>query len=536
MPSISNGQIIWDYNDWTAGLNEQYVSGLSDVPIPIAGSGFSAASRFNPFRSYGYASPGFNPTNLTNVSVLTDLLVGVTVSTESGVNYGYAISQGDKLHRIDIANKEISNAGSWPRTIVGVGAITGNDVIAYTANVGGVATPCVFYSWNDSGGAWNIGRFRTDTGAFDDDFMSTVPATPLTPSGNNKPHAMYIGANDIMYIWDGNKIHAYDGATGADGTCSTGVLTLPQGYIGTAFAAYDGGTPYLACFAYYSPAGNSVQTNVTASTQAMCFFYDYFSLDPTRAIPLNDRAVTSAFNWKGTIGCFTVGNNLTNDSENRYARLKIFNGVEFETATPFIGNAPRWGGIDIVGDSIQWTDGGNLFSYGAPFPGMPQKLNKIGGGGGTSNGILRTLGGITGFQAIGTGTTTSGGLQYMQTATFDHNASFSSNPAFPSFKWGFEGAVQRVRVEFARETSGGHGITVFLVNDSSGTSQIISNLQTITSANSALEYEATTSGGSLPSFTELRVGWSYTAGAANTAAPVVKKVVVTYYEQGITGN
>lgn len=535
MPSISKNQIIWDYTDWLAGLNEQYSTDVTYVPIPLAGNGLSSSLRMNPFRNYGYITPGFSPTDITNVSVVANVLLNSCLSAESGTSYAYLIEQGSKLHRMDISTKTLTNAGSWPHTITGAGTITGSDVIAYTANVGGTATPCVFYSWNDSSGAWNIGRFRTDTGAFDDDFMSTVPASALTPAGNNKPHAMWIGANDIMYIWDGNVVQAYDGATGADGTCSTAVLTVPQGYIGTAFAPYDGGSPYLACFAYYAPTGNSVSLNVTSSTQATCFLYDYLSLDPVRVIPINDRSVSSAFSWKGTIGCFCQGNNLVNDGANRNSRLKVFNGVEFETVVTYIGNAPTWGGVDIVGDAIQWTADGKLYSYGAPFENIPATFNCIGGGLGTSNGVVRTIGGTTGFQMLSTGATTLGGLQYMKVGTFDGNAAWTTQPALPVFSWGMRGQVEHIRVEFAKTTSGGHGINLYMVYDNSDSTQILSNVTAITSSNQVLDYDFSNSGGSLPQFTEMRINGSYTAGLLDTACPVIKRVVVTFSEVGIVG-
>jgi len=554
MPSISGGKngesyIVWDYNDWTAGLNKQYSTSPTDVPVAIAGNGISTASRFNPFRYYGYASPGFQPTDVGNVSVVLGYIANMALSAQSGTSYGYAIDVGStagKLHRLDITNITFTNAGAWPHTIVGAGTTSGNDVCAYTCNVGGTPTPCVFYSWEDSNGAsstWNIGRFRTDTEAFDDDFMSTVPASPITPgtnpAANQKPHPMWVGANDILYFFDGNKVHAYDGATGADGTCSSSVLTLPNGYIGTAFAPYDNGAPFLVCFAYYSPVGNSTTLNTTSSTKSTAFFYDYLSLDPTRAVELNDRAVSAAFAYKGTIGCFTEGNNVVNDGADRNSRLKIYNGVEFETKVTFEGDAPAWGGVDVVGDSVQWTAGGNIFCYGVPFEGLDNKFNALGGGAGTSRGVLRTIGGTTGYQVVSTGATTSGGLQYMKAGTYDPNTVWSTNPALPVFNWGYKGQVKSVRVEFAK-TSGGatstrNSLNLSLVYEGGSTSQILSSLRDVTTSNIEKEYQVTSSNGQMIRFNELRVTGSYSAGATSTECPIIKRIVVTYIEVGIVG-
>lgn len=535
MPQVSGDTIIWDYNDWLSGLNKQYVSGLTDVPIPIAGPGLSSASRFNPYRYFGYASPGFDATDVTNASEVDNVLLNIALSNESSTNYGYLIENGSQLHRLDIANKTISSGGSWPHAITGVGTITGSDVIAYTANVGGTSTPCIFYSWNDSGGSWNVGRFRTDTGAFDDDFMSTVPATPLVPSGNNKPHAMWVGANDILYIWDGNRLHAYDGATGTDGTFSSAVMTIPNGYIGTSFAMYDDGAPYLVCYAYYSPSGNSVSVNTTTSGIAMAYFYDYLSLDPVRVVPLNDRVVTAGFSWKGTIGCFTQGNNLVNDGANRFTRLKVWNGAEFETVVTQIGNAPVHGGVDIVGDSIQWASGGATYAFGSPFEGMDAKFNTLAAGGGTSNGVIRTIGGSTGFQLLSTGTTTSGGLEYMKAATFAANATVTGSPALPVFSKGMTGKVRYVRVEFAKTSSDGRALNLFLTYDNSASSTILSGLEDVTATNLTYEYYNDSSGAPLPVFNEIRPIFQWQGGTDESDAPVVKRVVVRFEEVNIEG-
>lgn len=535
MPSITSTQIIWDYNDWLSGLNKQYVAGLTDVPIPLAGNGLSSATKMNPFRFFGYAAPGFDSTDLTNVSLVSSVIRNVTLGAESSTNYGYLVGSDNKLYRLDISSKTLTNNASWPHSTSGVGTVTGSDIIAYTSNVSGTKTPCIFYSWNDSGGSWNIGRFRTDTGVFDDDFMSTVPATPLSPSGNNKPHAMIIGADDLLYVWDGNVLSAYDGSTGADGTFYQAVMTVPNGYIGTCFAPIDTGNPFLSCFAYYSPSGNSVTPDFTSSGYATAFFYDYLDLDPVRAVPLNDRIVTEAFAWKGTIGCFTEGNNLVNDGANRFTRLKIFDGSKFETVLTQIGNAPTHGGCDIVGDSIQWSADGTLFSYGSPFDGMESRFNRIGAGLGTSNGVLRTIGGVSGFQLISTGSTTSGGLQYMKASTFAGNASLTSTPALPVFDVGQTGKLRSVRVEFARSADSGRDFSLYMLAGDSDTCLIISALTTVDSTNLQKEYYFDTSGNPLFVFNELRCIAQWGGGIAETDAPILKRIVATYEKTNLVG-
>lgn len=536
-------RLIFDQDDWLAGMNPQYLTGLTDVPAPQYGAGLGEALRFNPFRYLGYASPGFVPTDVTNVSVVTTNILNVSTGVESSVDYAYGISSGALLHRLVVSTKTLSNAGSWPHTIAVAGAITGSDVSAYTSNVASTATPCQYYSFNDAGGSWNVGRFISSTGAFDDDFLSTVPATPITPSGNTKPHPLIVGADDLLYIGDGNVIQAYDGATGADGTCSTAVLTLPQGYIITSFARYAQPTPFLVAFAYYSPSGNTVTANATAGGPAKAFFWDYLSLDPTYVIDLNDRIVTAAFEWRGTIGCFTQGNNLANDGTNRWSRMKIWNGSIFETVVSFIGNPPGKGGVDVVGDSIQWVayNGStcNVNCYGSPFDGVKAGYNILATGSGTSStgGVLRTIGATNGFQLLSTGATTSGGLQYMKVGTFAGSASARTITVCPQFPTGQKGKVRAVGIDFAKTSiSTGAPINVYLVYENSGTSQVIASTAEITTANLTKWYYVDQAGAALPQFQEMGVLAQWAAGVVDTDAPILRRVMIDYEEVPVEGS
>jgi hypothetical protein len=539
---IGKGRIVFDQDDWLAGLNLQYTAGLTDVPAPEVGNGLSTATRFNPFRYLGYASPGFDPTDVTGVSAVDAVLKNIALSSEvtsAGppvvrTSYAYLISGGQKIFRLELGTKTLST-GSWPYTIVDgkATAAEGLDIVPYTSNITNAATPCVFYTWNDTGGAWNVGRFRTDTSDFTDNFIT---AANFSSTGNNKPHPLVVGADDVLYIGDGNVLQAYDGATGADGTNSTAVLTLPQGYIITSFARISQPVPYLVLFAYYSPVGNSVSADVTTGGPAKAFFYDYLSLDPTYIIDLNDRTVAGGFVWKGTIGCFTEGDNLVNDGANRFSRLKIWNGSLFETAVTYIGNIPTNGGVDVVGDSIQWNTDGIFHSYGAPFEGLKVGLNKLGVGGGITNGVLRTVGGTTGFQLASTGTTTAGGLQYMKVGTFAGNASVGSIVSAPEFSSGMKGKVRSVRIDFAK-TSGSTGasINAYLVTDNGTSSQILSGVALVDSSNLSTWYLRDINGATLPLFYELRVLLTWSGGAVDTDAPVVRRVIVDFEETNISG-
>ena len=67
--------------------------------------------------------------------------------------------------------------------------------------------------------------------AFYDDFMKARPATPLSPAPGSYryPHPMTVGDDDLLYIGDGPRLHAFDGsyASDDDGKFYDSVLKIP---------------------------------------------------------------------------------------------------------------------------------------------------------------------------------------------------------------------------------------------------------------------------------------------------------------------
>lgn len=532
MPTINTtktgGVISFGPQDWLSGLYPQYQSTINATPGFISNQ-LLVASAFHPYRNLGYAAPGFDATDLTNVSVVTDVLRNVCFGYEGSTEYAYTIGANDRLHRIDIINKTLSNAGSWPHSISGAGAETGNDCITYSSNVGGTAAANkivnIFYCWNDSGGSWNVGMFNTSSGVFDDDFMTTVPATPLSPSGNNKPHPMIVGPDDLLYIADGNLLHSYDGDTGNDGTFESTRLRLPAGYIITSFAKLP---DYLVVFAYYSPSGNSVALNSTTSGSASAILWNYLDLDPTYVVPLGDNAVSAGFEYQGTVGCFTQGAKPVQEGENRNCTLQIWNGSAFEVVSQFIGNPPIHGGIDVVDKSIQWNTDGVVHCFGSPFIGTPEGLNKLNVSGGTSLGLLRTIGGLNGFQLISSGTTTAGGAEYFKVNTYGTSGLMQTSAATPYLAPTQIGQIKRIGVKFAKTSSVGRDLAAFLIKENATSIQFISGLQDVTSTTMTTFYDRTVSGDFFGRFQELSLALQWGAGADETDAPIVRQVDVEY--------
>ena len=108
---------------------------------------------------------------------------------------------------------------------------------------------------------------RLPDAEFYDDFMKTRPATPLsnTTGGYNYPHPMIVGDDDLLYIGDGNRLHAFDGqfAGDVDGKVYESVLTVPANQVIKSFEKYNG---FLLIFVDENPTG------VSYASQAKVYF------------------------------------------------------------------------------------------------------------------------------------------------------------------------------------------------------------------------------------------------------------------------
>lgn len=519
MPSLVGKNIIrFDAKDFLAGLYAQYKASLSTNPNCINDQ-LIVANNFNPYRALGYASPGFGLTDLDTVSVMTGLGLNVSTATQSGTLYGYIISNNDRLNRFNVLTRTFTNDASFPHSIVGAGTETGSDCITYSVNVSSTRTPCVFYSWNDSGGAWNVGLFNTSAGTFDDDWLSTVPATPPTPAGNLKPHPMVIGADDVLYIGDGNKLHALDGAIGADGTFFDSVLTLPSDFVISSFAKNG---DYLVIFGYYARNNYSI----TGVDNSSAFFYNYIDRDPTISVPI-PGAVSAGFEYRGSIGCFSYRSSPI-QGQSRDSTLMLWNGSIFEPVQQFIGSAPIHGGVDIVGNSIQWNTAGVIHSWGSPLIGAPDGLNKLTSGLGTSYGLLKTIGGGSGYQILCSGTTTTGGAQYVNGTKYATSALIQTGAVAPLFTPGTIGKVKRVSINFSTTASGGRSIDLYLIRDNNQTTQLISAQTVVTNDTLTSQFDRDISLNTLPEFREISIALQWATASGDASAPIVRYVDVEF--------
>jgi len=131
--------VRWDKDDWMRGLMPFYGAGTDTRP----GDGMANNVAVDPFRRYGFLSPGYTSQDATNSDEIDAILKnGVVVG-----NKAYCIEGGAKLHEVSAAlvTPSVSNTGSWSHTITGTGVV-GEDVAVFTVS----GTRYVFYTWNDN--------------------------------------------------------------------------------------------------------------------------------------------------------------------------------------------------------------------------------------------------------------------------------------------------------------------------------------------------------------------------------------------------
>ena len=270
----------------------------------------------NPYRFLGVLSPGHLFSDVTNTAKVTTVLRSYAIDAAN--EDIYAINDSGEVHKISGLTGNIVDDATWEHDITvhgGHSGLNGHEVILYNAKQGGTSELALFYSWRDTTDG-DVGRYDIGGNTFDDDFMSTVPTNGAAldkTSDTNCP--MVVGDDDVLYIGDGSNLHAYDGQEGNNGTFTKNVLQLPSEFTIISYAKLNNRS--LAIFATSGNASNSFLTS-----ESKCFFWNYLDQDPYNFVDLEDNLVGGAFNWKGTIGCFTGGRRtLFGQIKNRKIKL-----------------------------------------------------------------------------------------------------------------------------------------------------------------------------------------------------------------------
>ena len=506
MPQILSDRIIFDANDWTAGLHPQYAASTPGIQ---KGGGLASAASFDPFRFLGYASVGMDAAAAEGASVVTTVLRSITSYSATSA---YCISGGALLHELNPAMAIITTTGGiFPHTISPHGGhqnAVGSDSVIYNANIDSVLTKQLFYSWND-GTDGDIGTFNFIT-TFDDDFMSTVPSGKAVLNITNQ-HPMIVGDRNILYIGDGGNVHQYDGQTGANGTFTKNALELGNDYIITSFAKFQ---KYLIIFATTEMWGRGIST---------VFFWNYFDDFPSEIFQLGDGNCDGGFVYQNTVGCFLYAPSADRGNASRRGRMLLYDGSRFKEQISFLANIPIYRGVDINGDIIYWNSQGTLYSFGSPFKGVNSGLNILCNLLGSTSGALKNINGIT---YSSSGTAASGGMEQLNGRY--QTGGGSTSMAFPNFPKDKCGKITRVDIIFGQLATAGRSFTLQLRNNDNELSQINTAISTIAAGSLIQKFTTKSDGSQFDTFVGLSAILNWAAGTDNNDAPLIDKIIVYF--------
>jgi len=502
MPKITKNRIIFDQDDWLFGLHQQF--GVADKQQSFT-DGLADSSSFDPFRKWGYASVGYDPVDVTNVSEVDGFAKNGVM--EDNMN-AYFIA-GTKIHQIHTTSSTITNTGGdYPHTIAGTAA-EAEDIVKYTIS----GTEYIFYSYNDTTDG-NIGRLEVGTPTFVDSYwQGTLSAAPMDKYVG---HPMIVGDDDLLYIGNGNSLNAID-SSGV--TAVIDALVIPAGFEIISFAKIQPRT--LVIFASKTPNSGGLYKG-----ECKAYFWDYISEDPYDVQDIYGNLMGEAFEFRGSIGCFTQGATIDRGAVMRGNTLFLYNGDVFKEIASTSANLPIRGGVEVIGRAIYANMGGDLYSFGNPMQGINAGLHKIAEGDGSTSGMLRTFFGFK--QLISSGTGTSGGLELLDIGKYS-TGSFSTVFATPDFGSEFQGRIKNVRVEFTSSATGGREFKLELVNrDGISLGIALTGLIEIGSSETILKRDSDTSGNPFKMFDSIQGIGTWGTGDGNTDAPSIKRIIIDY--------
>lgn len=544
---ILQDRIIWDEQDWVAGLAPQ---NANNIGLTFGGHGASFQRNVNPYRRLGGIAPGYSPTTVSGVdaSSVTAMITAGDASYAGSTPFAY-LAGGAQFHKLTLSGTPALSTSDFPKTIpVGGGASHGGhtdlsikDVVVH--NIG--ASTVAFYSYSDNSdgdvGIYDIGASFTE--AFTTNFMSdyVTSGTVLGSTGssgsflsasNENPHPLIVGDDGALYIGDGRTLRKYDGESETSyGTLSTS-FNLPRGFIIRAFGKI---LNYLVLFTSRSFGSSGSFYRGTT----IVWFWNYLSDKPNYSYIIPDNIVTAAFNWNGILGCFTYGRSA--EGNRISTKLNILNGSRFEPIVFVNNNPPGLNSVEIHDQMVLWhfSNGsqGWIGSYGSPWQGrIPNALNFWGEPTGTSQsfglgGLCKNFGGVTLYVSSGIGT--SGGLESFLSDYGPSTADASSwqgLTAVPLLPQGMKAKIKAVRVMFRNSASGGRTVTLSLVSDfrANKTMTVISGESAITTETLTREFRFDTNNNQPPYFTSIAPTISWSTGSGETDAPTIHRIEVFY--------
>lgn len=512
---ILEDRIIWDRDDFLAGY----------VPDPQASfryneNGAAAMSNIDVFTiGPGVLSVGLNPTNITGTSgggspvpnsVLHDFTIDFAVLT------GYAL--GTDLHQVNTDTDTLTTTGGWPHALTAHGGHTtptgalGSVVVANRSG-----TRKLFYSWTDNTD-WDVGEFDLSS-TFDDDFMSTVPTTPLATTdltdGVGKPHPLIYTSDNLVLMGSGRYVHAYKCSTN---TFQSKVLTLPAGYDVVGFAESEEGYDTVV-FATTSRT-TGLSTNKRGRSQTF-----WWSIDRPaswyKSPPIPDDDVSAPFAAFGTVGCFTghrtKGSNVS---------LRIYEDGRWVPKFHWSGSLPTVGGVEIHENTVVWNSSGALYRWGPRYEKYPVSTQQFASMSGTTSGFLKSaIRSTSDTFYVSSGTGTSGIQKLTQFGT----GSWQGASASPNFPLGKKGKVVGVQVYLAGGAAGGGRTTKLgLVNEAFQSNTVFSGLDDFTNTDDIKKYMPEAFETAFTGFSAIAPLVTFEAGGGASNVTAIRQIEVFY--------
>lgn len=524
MAKISKNQIIFDSEDFIAGFARNFAIKA------VVNNSNQSVSNIDPFRDYGILQPGRKPSDATNNAQLGGVMIAMALKNST---LAYGVDTGGKFHEYTYSTNAITNAGSFPHTITGTSPV-GQDAIVYKHNSSGTPVYSPFYSYYNNAN-WDIGAYINYT-TIDDDFMSSVPATPLDiTSGDGDdttqrtaPHPMAVGADDVLYIGSGRYLHAYDGAQGTNGTFQSKVLSLPLGFVITGLLRYQ--DTMLIAGTFTASTGSVSLSTTGSSGEAVIYVWNYIDLDITQVIPLDDPIVQSIFSWRGKIGVITIGESEGFGTLNG-TKVKIVTGNTAEKVAEFQGSV-AFRGVDGSSRVLYVNADGKIYGIGDNVQeGFPVNLlmtcSQTGVGGWIKNVVTYNI------LASGSDGSSSHAQCSFSTSNYATSARFITSyyqvPVPPKQR----AKVTSVEVEFfSTVTSAKAELTLQLVYDmnaGSSNSTVVQRLDTI-AVPAQKVYIRDVSGNPFNEFGTigLDASWSEESANLNATAPAISRVIINF--------
>lgn len=340
------------------------------------------------------------------------------------------------------------------------------------------------------------------------------------------PHPMCVGADGILYIGSGRYLHAYDGATGTNGTFIPRILTFSAGIQIQGMVKYN---DFLYIMVNY--ASSTITGGIPTAGSSAVYIWNYLDEVVTQIIPINEPYASSIFIWRGMPTVTAYGA----IERNGYVKIKHLVGNQAQKVADLPSStSPVLRGIDSRQDTLYLNIGGQIISVGDRFS-LGQNnydINYIG-----YATFLNNSGWIYNLQ---TSSTTPAILVSSAQST---NYAFSKltggyatssaitqfyEPDFPVLKWG---RVKSISVYFYQPvllSVSNPAFTLLLYTDYGSSTQIISGSQSL-AAPLIKKYLEDTSNNPLPFFTSVGLQFIWASGGSSASAThQISKVIVEY--------